>query len=361
MSNSSIEKIIKENAEQYYTTGEQTISDDVFDALVDEVRKENPNSDILKTGWGFKPGSKDKIKHRYCKIGSLNKVKTVDALRDKIDCSPSVCVAAKLDGLSCVLYYEKGKLVKAITRGDGEFGIDITNKVIIIQDNFSELPDFTFTGAVRGEILMTPDNFAKYQHYHPEAANARNSAAGIINSDTTEDLKYLNIFVYTVVANELKDYDREVEVINRWLKRNFNDFVVPYYVVESENLSDDLLLKIRDDLKKTVTIDGLVITHHIVKYDYENKTYSYNQIAYKFQDELRVATVKHIEWTASKHNAYIPVVVFEKPIELEGTQVKRATGYNAKWISDMKIKAGSVVIVRKSNQIIPQIIKVVKE
>lgn len=369
MSN-SFENIIKENAKQYYTTGQQKISDEAFDALIEEVKKDNRDSEVLTTGWSYKPDSNNKIKHKYCHIGSLNKVKTTEDLITKLGCFPEVCVSAKLDGLSCVLYYKKGRLVKALTRGDGEYGLDITEKALKIKGCSLQLHNTEFTGAVRGEIFMTPMDFKKYKVKYPEAANARNSTAGIINNkEIIDDLEYLSLYVYTVVANETELGPKSVFSLNNWLHDHF-DFVVPYYPivftapycpVVYEKLTEETLIKLKEDFEQEVVIDGLVITSNIVDYNIETKCYNYHQVAYKFQDEVKIAKVKHIEWTASKHNAYIPVIVFEEPIELEGTKVKRATGYNAKWVKDMKIKSGSIVAVRKANQIIPQIIEVIED
>lgn len=361
MSN-SFENIIKENAEQYYTTGQQKISDEAFDALIEEVEKSNKNSEVLTTGWSYKPDSDNKIKHKYCHIGSLSKVKNTDDLIIKLlNYFPEYCVSAKLDGLSCVLYYEKGELIKALTRGDGEYGLDITEKLSKIKGCKLSLCNTDFTGAVRGEIFMTPMDFNEYKLKYPEAANARNSTAGIINSkEITDDLEYLSLYVYTVVANETELGPKSIFSLNSWLHEHF-DFVVPYYPVLYDNLIEETLIKLKEEFEQEVVIDGLVITSYVVDYNIETKCYNYNQVAYKFQDEVKIAKVKHIEWTASKHNAYIPVIVFEEPIELEGTKVKRATGYNAKWVKDMKIKSGSIVAVRKANQIIPQIVEVIEE
>lgn len=383
MSN-SFENIIKENAKQYYTTGQQKISDEAFDALIEEVKKDNRDSEVLTTGWSYKPDSNNKIKHKYCHIGSLNKVKNTDDLIIKMQNSiiqqdnksyqmkflmhllkllnyfPEYCVSAKLDGLSCVLYYEKGELIKALTRGDGEYGLDITEKLSKIKGCKLSLCNTDFTGAVRGEIFMTPMDFNEYKLKYPEAANARNSTAGIINSkEIIDDLEYLSLYVYTVVANETELGPKSIFSLNSWLHEHF-DFVVPYYPVLYDNLIEETLIKLKEEFEQEVIIDGLVITSYVVDYNIETKCYNYNQVAYKFQDEVKIAKVKHIEWTASKHNAYIPVIVFEEPIELEGTKVKRATGYNAKWVKDMKIKSGSIVAVRKANQIIPQIIEVIE-
>ena len=102
---------------------------------------------------------------------------------------------------------------------------------------------------------------------------------------------------------------------------------------------------------------GVVLTDTKIRLDKE--VFQYNQYAFKFQDEIKISTVVGIEWTLSKNSAYIPVVCIE-PLELEGTTVKRVTGYNAKYIKDSGIKTGSIVAVCKANQIIPKIVEVIE-
>lgn len=366
-----LENTIKNQAQNYYEDGTQTISDDVFDALVDELRDKKPDSELLKkVGWGFELNEENgKIKHKYCRIGSLPKAKTLDDVKNALNKGivQQWTISAKLDGMSVVLYYESSVLVKALTRGDGDFGIDITEKVLNIPNMSESLlydEDF-FTGAVRGEICMTKQRFAQYKEKYPDAKNARNSVAGIINSIDTDldDLKYLNLFVYTIVAddNEIDDVYYTPDTYD-WLVNNFID-VVPYYNYDSSKskTNDEFyadMLKYKEYFSD-LNIDGLVITSEHIRHNAKTNINSYEQIAFKFQDEIKITKVLGVEWTMSKNQAYIPVVLIE-PVELEGTTVKRVSGYNAKWIKDMGIETGVNVAVRKANQIIPQILEVIK-
>ncbi|MDE5649145.1 MAG: hypothetical protein K2I33_04505 [Oscillospiraceae bacterium] len=112
-------------------------------------------------------------------VGSLEKCRTWDEIKSQFK-NTEVDISLKLDGISVVLYYNEGKLYQALTRGDGETGIDITDKIhIILKGN--RYIDTSFTGAIRGEIVMAFDNFSKFKELHPEAKNPRNSVAGIIN------------------------------------------------------------------------------------------------------------------------------------------------------------------------------------
>lgn len=361
-----LESIIENNAKEYYTTGGQELSDESFDALVDVLRKEKPNSEVLTTGWGYNVDSNNsnKVKHKYNFVGSLDKVKTKEEINkflSKYTYTTDIYASLKLDGLSVILYYVEGNLEKAVTRGNGIEGIDITDKVKIINPIFAHLIvndlTFNFTGAIRGEILMLQSNFNEYVKKYPEAKNPRNSAAGIINSiDNYEDLKYLSIYVYTIVANENNKYNTTKHITDCYdmLRQNFPIFTVPHKVF---NINTDInTYKEFMDSYSDFPCDGVVLSCPTI--DNNNGIYTYHQIALKFQDEVAATTVKYIEWTMSKNQIYVPVVVFE-PIELEGTTVQRASGYNAKFIVENNIHKGSVVFVKKANKIIPKIVEVI--
>ena len=191
-----LEVIIQRAAQAYYTDGSSNLSDAEFDALVDQLRRENPDSLLFRVGWGYDisndttPGMKRK--HLYTTIGSLTKCHDLKEVGTEFLGVP-VDVSTKLDGLSCVLYYENSLLKYALTRGDSFTGIDITDKVLKIQPKFARTCR-PFTGAIRGEILMSFHNFEEFQKNHADAKNPRNSTAGLINGkDTFNDLHYLSI------------------------------------------------------------------------------------------------------------------------------------------------------------------------
>ena len=211
-----LETKIKYAAQQYYSDGTSPYTDEEFDEMVDELRRINPDSELFRVGWGYSldldrtPGQK--FKHKYGKAGSLDKCHSWSELSWMIQHGP-VDLSLKLDGISVVLYYVEGYLVRALTRGDGITGIDITEKVSKIFP--SNCRGIKFTGAVRGEILMSYDNFENFQKVHPEAKNPRNSTAGIIGAnEITDDINYLSIIVYTIVGDEHihDDWDSEYSI-----------------------------------------------------------------------------------------------------------------------------------------------------
>ena len=359
-----LEKKLQAASQAYYTNGSSDLSDDEFDKLVEQVRTEQPDSELLKKiGWGYEvdkdttPG--EKCKHKYGKAGSLTKAYSWTELGDGFK-NHKVDISAKLDGLSVVLYYEQGELVQALTRGDGITGIDITDKARYIIG--THIPDNEFTGAVRGEILMSHENFKKYKNTHPDAKNARNTSAGLINGKTiTTDFMFLDIIPYSIVGMEWDTLMRltanhsevTMDVVRNWLHINFKKSIS--YTSMILNNTDELS-GLFECWSEEYPIDGLVISEYYIRFIDAVP----NQIAqaYKFKSEAAQVKVVNVEWNMSKNRLAIPRVQVE-PVELVGTTVQYCTGYNAKYILDNNIGVGAIVEVEKHGEIIPNINKVV--
>lgn len=358
-----LELKIKEAAQKYYTDGSSELADAEFDALVDQLRLENPNSELLKTiGWGYSvtkdntPGKK--YLHRYGEAGSLDKCRTWDEIWPEYK-SNSIDISAKLDGLSVVLYYKDGMLDQALTRGDGRVGIDITDKIKVILGD--SIPDNAFTGGVRGEILITNDNFKQFQKLHTEAKNPRNSAAGLINGkEITDDFKYLNVVVYSVVG--VDNWYPEggvisISTIREWLSSNF-ELTAPNVNTHINSITFlENFDRLRAMWSETYPIDGLVLTLNHVRYEPGNCVIQKSQ-AFKFKSETAFTEVLEVEWNMSKTGYAIPRVRVE-PVQLAGTTVQYCTGYNAKFISDNNLGVGAIVEIEKRGEIIPNINNVI--
>lgn len=355
-----LETKIAKAAQTYYSNGKSELTDEEFDALVESLRATNPDSPILKSiGWGYDvyadstPGQK--FKHRYGTAGSLEKCRTWEEIKPQFKDS-NIDISLKLDGLSVVLYYRKSYLYQALTRGDGEIGIDITDKIRMIPCMADKLAnDAVFYGAVRGEIVMSFENFEKYKAMHPEAKNPRNTAVGIINSkDNTEDLKYLDVVVYSVIADANYASDcYYMHNIRYWLKNNFKKTApaLTFKVLNKSNYLSELM-NIKDNWSDIYPSDGLVLTSMDVLN--ESGVLKQDSIAFKFKADTAQTEVLEVEWNMSKTGYAVPRVKF-KPIELEGTTVQYATGYNAKYIADNKISVGTIVEIEKRGCIIPNI------
>lgn len=356
-----LQKRIQEASQKYYTDGTSDVSDAEFDNMLEELRKEDPDSPLLGVGHGYNveldstPGAK--VKHKYGTAGSLDKCHNWKEFPNNQKGVP-VWASLKLDGLSVVLYYELGKLVRALTRGDGNLGIDITEKVKqILPDT---IMDLSFTGAVRGEILMKYSNFDTYRNAHPEAKNPRNTAAGLINSkEITSDLSYLDIVVYTVVGIEAATtWMLTYTHMRDWLEMNFESCAPAMWRNE---LSESNMYSRMEQLSSQWSIcgypsDGIVLSNdHLV---YSDKEIIYTASAFKFKAESAVTKVIGIEWNLSKTKYLIPRIHLDT-VQLSGTSVSYCAGHNAEYIESNHIGPGAEVEVYKSGEIIPYLDKVI--
>lgn len=373
MSFNALEKKIKENAQKYYTDGSQDMTDAEFDSAVSELRKSKPESQLFTTGWGYNPNENNsgkKFKHRYGLVGSLDKVHNWDELQKDLR-NREIIASLKLDGLSVVLYYVDGKLDRALTRGDGRIGIDITDKVLYINSRLKEI-DNTFTGGVRGEILMSNEAFERYAMDHEDAKNPRNTTAGLINAkEISPDLRLLNIVFYKVIGCNDDRFDDYKDML-QYIDSQFFPNVVDY---ESVSLTDkDIIYKmnyLRILWYGHYPADGIVLARNDLGRLTSNESgnmnsdetdetiYTFVSQAFKFPAETKTARVDYVEWSLSKTKYLIPRVKIE-PTQLSGTTVQYTAGFNAEYIKNNKIGPGAVVEICKSGEIIPDIQSVVK-
>ena len=363
----ALEKAIAQASQKYYTDGTSDVSDAQFDKMLDELKATTPDSPLLtQVGHGYQveldttPGQK--VEHRYGLVGSLDKCHNYAELDNRLK-NKDLWASLKLDGLSIVLYFRHGHLYQALTRGKNDIGIDITPKAVKMLKK-SDIPDKRFNGAVRGEILMSHENFIRFQALHPEAENARNSAAGLINaSEVSDELEFLNIVVYSVVGVEDNKVCYTYGSMREWLIENFEHVAYGCELNRaelSESALEETMFKLQSDWYGTYPADGIVLSENTLMMS-PGKVGGYvvvcNASAFKFPAEQTESEVVGVEWTLSKTKYMIPVAQLS-PVRLAGTTVKAATGISAEYIRDNSIGAGAQVIVEKANEIIPKIIKV---
>ena len=363
---------IKAASQAYYESGTSDYTDEEFDAMLKELKSINPNHPLLtKTGHGYDIENVrgQKVKHKYGRAGSLGKAYAINEIPESLRMQPMVQLSLKLDGLSIVLYYKDGLLDRALTRGNGDIGIDKTDRIMHIVP--TALYNSRFTGAIRGELIFSKKGWQTFLSNHPNAKNPRNSAAGLINADEfdIDEFKLLDFVAYSVVGVE------DVITLNKYWNFNHIDFmmnflmdvrfphIVPFISFVTEYLTPEALKEHMDRFRQlsTYEADGIVIkNHHVTLKDMgEGNEVIYDAIAFKFESETKETTVKDIEWNLSKTRYLVPTVVVE-PIQLAGTTVQRATGYNAKYIFDNHIEKGAIVKITKCGEIIPNIVEVIK-
>ncbi|MCL2271567.1 MAG: NAD-dependent DNA ligase LigA [Treponema sp.] len=345
-----LESLIKKYQNSYYS-GEAEISDGEFDLLWDELTALFPESEVLKkVGTGIDVDGFPKAKH-LIPMGSQDKASNPDEFLvwTKKQSIKKYIVQYKLDGASLELQYEKGILVRAVTRGDGIKGDEITANARRMSGTVEKLK-VRFTGGVRGEVIMTHN---VWKNKYSEKANCRNAANGLMRRKDGQGCEDLNLIVYDAadVTNENYFKDEKQKII--WLKeQGFETAETGIFkdVQEIINYRNEIAEK-RDKLP--FDIDGLVVKDINTDIADLRKARPEKQIAFKFDLETAFSTLLKIEWSESGAT-YTPIGIVE-PVRLAGTTVKRANLNNPDMIRSMGLKIGSKVSVVKRGEIIPKI------
>ena len=325
---------LKHYDDQYYNGGISSFTDVEYDQFKEEAQKEFPDDPYFKTV-GSSIGKK-KVKLPYV-LGSLTK-KKIDTVEQWIDDNPGPYVyTEKIDGVSILVSYYNGEVINAYTRGNGEYGKDITEKAKIF------CPSISTQGkvVVRGEAILLENLQFK---------NKRNGVAGILNRDDIKQCEHIKTIFYECLQYNQLEMKNEYEELILLEAMGLNTVI--WKVVDSFNM-DDLLKFYEDSKKRLYDVDGIVIS--LNENTRENVLFPKNKIAFKLQGEGIVTTVKKIEWQISRNGRVIPVVNVE-PIEIDGSTVSKTTGFNAEYIKEEEIGIGTKVTLVKSGDVIPYII-----
>ena len=345
-----LEYLIRHHQELYYN-GEPEISDEEFDALWDELASIDPANPIIASIGADRSDRWPKYRHRMI-MGSLSKASDPEsflAWAAKVR-YPLYLVQYKLDGASIELQYDEGGFARAVTRGDGVIGDDITPNAVRMNGVPNRLPE-PFTGSVRCEVLMSKRVHAsKYS----DKANCRNAANGLMKRKDGQGVEDLDIVCYDAVGRlpTGEAFSTEREKI-AWLKRmGFN--VVP--TIECKSPEEIIVYRAKImELRPTLEydIDGLVVKGDRIDFEDMNKMRPELQIAFKFSPEEAVTTLIAVEWSESG-TTVTPIGIVE-PVRLAGTTVQRANLANPGIIRSMDLRIGSKVVITKRGEIIPKI------
>ena len=352
--------LIKRYQTSYYN-GEGEISDAEFDALWDELKNLDPENEILKK-IGTDSGNFAKLRH-VMPMGSQEKAANPEqflgwASKHVYD---EYFVEFKLDGASLELQYEHGKLIHAVTRGDGTIGDDITVNAKKMNGVAAALFDLAgnlidYSGGIRGEVIMTHD---VHKEKFSDKANCRNAANGLMKRKDGEGCEYLKLIVYDAFSpSGNQPFNDEESKIN-WLKScGFN--TVPLKICKSPQEVIEYrshVMDIRNQLE--YDIDGLVIKERQINFQDASRARPDRQIAFKFSLEEAVTILRCVDWSVNG-GTYTPVAVFDE-VELNGTKVQRASLANPDTMKALGVKIGCKVVVVKRGEIIPKIESVIHE
>ena len=352
-----LNQILKEAAEAYYAKSVEIMSNLELVQLEEETGIVLAGSPTQTVGFAA-VDELPKEAHEKPML-SLAKTKSREELRDWL-AEKEGLLSWKLDGLTIVLTYEKGKLYKAVTRGNGEVGEVITANAKCFQNVPLAIPHKGRL-VLRGEAVISYSDFEKINASITDEAlkykNPRNLCSGSVrqlNSAVTAE-RCVNFYAFTLVQCEGVEFVTKEEQVQFLQSMGFA--IVPYKKVTGENI----LAAIEDFAAKIeaydIPSDGLVLVLDNIAYGQSlgrTSKFPRDSIAFKWADELRETTLLEVEWSASRTGLINPVAIFE-PVELEGTTVSRASVHNISIVRALKLGLGDRITVYKANMIIPQI------
>jgi DNA ligase (NAD+) len=354
----------------YYTTGKSELTDAEYDVEYDALKDLAPTHTFFGEVGGIDESHLygTKVQHEVV-MGSLNKSKDVDDflmwLQATYKETIEVVLQHKVDGLSLGCTYKNGMLQRAVTRGDGITGVDVTPNAKFVQGVLPTI-DSKDKVEVRGECYKDRQDF--YRDWAGEYANPRNFTAGSINQKNpkvTEE-RGLSFVAYEVVG---KDFATETQKLKFIMDNGFINLRE-----STKKITGDVkevaagvkqYMDAIDRSKLPYDIDGIVVKINDIKKakalgsTNEGKRPRANR-AVKFACEQRVTSVVDIEWNIGRTGQLTPVGLL-KPVELGGTIVKRVSLHNIKFMSELKLRPNAKVLLQKSGDIIPYVVKMVQD
>ena len=372
-------ELLNRYAYEYYTKDAPSVSDSEYDQLYrelveletahpDEILPESPTHRVggvvLK---GF-----TKYQHQYPLYSlqdafSREELEAFDQRVRKEFPSISYVCELKIDGLSISLTYENGVLVTGATRGDGSVGEDITENLKRVKDIPLVLPE-PVNITVRGECYMPRASFdrvnqIRQENGEPEFANPRNAAAGTLRQLDTKIVAKRNLATFMYQEVSPTDQSSQEGVLEKLARLGF---VVNQERVLAEDMEQiwDFIQKVaqlREDLP--YDIDGIVIKVNDLAVQ-EELGFTVKApkwaVAYKFPAEEKEAKILSVDWTVGRTGVVTPTANLT-PVQLAGTTVSRATLHNVDYIAEKDIHQDDTVIVYKAGDIIPAVLRVVKD
>jgi len=356
---SNLEYLIMTHKEIYYNGLEgrddiKAISDSEFDKLEDELRELDPNNIVLQ-----KVGTNGgKVKHSNPML-SIKKTKDENDVYDLLK-KGNLIASYKMDGSACSLKYEYGQWISASTRGDGEFGNDVSKQMKYV--NFPK--SISNITEVRGEVVISKSNFEQLKmdmlsRSLDEPESIRNCVAGILNPNRKDNfdlakhltfIPYLsdNDLFYNDIFTYLSTFGFELPVYEEIISNSDVDTFITKYVEsikDYEYLTDGIVFRINDN--RVANKQGKT-SHHYK-----------HSIAYKLEAETAITTIKNIIPEVNR-TGKISYVAEIKKVKLSGATIGRVTLHNARNIIDNNLGVDAKIEIQRSNEIIPKYLKTIE-
>lgn len=363
-----IEELIEtlnEASAAYYDEASEIMSNYEYDALYDELEsleKETGytplNSPTKNVGYTVQ-SELPKERHRS-RMLSLDKTKSREELAAWLGDHEGL-LSWKLDGLTVVLTYEGGELVKAVTRGNGDIGEVITPNARVFVNVPKHIP-YKGHAVIRGEAVITYEEFDRINEAIDDAdakyKNPRNLCSGSVRQLNSKITAERNVRFYAFTLSEADGVDYEALRSNqmKWMAEQGFD-VVEYVKVDNKSIFEAIDNYAERVHSFEIPSDGLVLTLEDLEYAATLGTtakFPRDSLAFKWADQQAETILREIEWSPSRTGLLNPIAIFD-PVELEGTTVKRASVHNLNIMETLKLGIGDTITVYKANMIIPQI------
>lgn len=378
----NLRKELHEHNRRYYVLNQPIISDQQFDFMMHELQElearhpelADPNSPTQRVGSDLNQQFKQ-VAHKFPMLSLANTYNAEDVrewynqVTKGLDGQPfEVCCEMKYDGLSISLTYEHGKLIRAVTRGDGVQGDDVTNNVRTINSIPLQLSGDNYMDSfeIRGEILLPWDNFLRLNAEREEAgempfANPRNAASGTLKSQSSRVVaeRGLDAYLYYIIGEDLPcdGHYENLEMARQW------GFKISNGMKKVNSLQGILdFIEYWDTKRKDLPVatDGIVLKVNSLRQQRLLGSTAKSPrwaIAYKYKAERACTPLLEVTYQVGRTGAITPVANME-PVQLAGTTVRRATLNNEDFIRSFDLHLGDYVYVEKGGEIIPKIVGV---
>lgn len=365
----------------YYVLNMPTISDKDFDMMMHQLQDleklhpemADPNSPTQRVGSDLN-NEFATVQHKRPMLSLANTYNRqevsefYDRVKEGLQGAPfQICCELKFDGLSISLHYEHGSLVRAVTRGDGTQGDDVTQNIRTIRSIPLQLPQgggYPEEFEIRGEVLMPWTSFERLnkqreENEEPLFANPRNAASGTLKSKNSSTVaeRGLDAYLYYLLGEGIPGdgHYQNMEAARKWgfqvsnamkLANNLQDIYdyIEYWDTERKNLpvaTDGIVLKVNSLAQQR----SLGMTAKSPRW----------AIAYKFQAEQAETILRQVVFQVGRTGAVTPVANMD-PVQLSGTQVRRATLHNADILAQLDLHVGDHILVEKGGEIIPKVV-----
>lgn len=378
----NLRKELHEHNRRYYVLNQPIISDQQFDFMMHELQElearhpelADPNSPTQRVGSDLNQQFKQ-VAHKFPMLSLANTYNAEDVrewynqVTKGLDGQPfEVCCEMKYDGLSISLTYEHGKLIRAVTRGDGVQGDDVTNNVRTINSIPLQLSGDNYMDSfeIRGEILLPWDNFQRLNAEREEAgempfANPRNAASGTLKSQSSRVVaeRGLDAYLYYIIGEDLPcdGHYENLEMARQW------GFKISNGMKKVNSLQGILdFIEYWDTKRKDLPVatDGIVLKVNSLRQQRLLGSTAKSPrwaIAYKYKAERACTPLLEVTYQVGRTGSITPVANME-PVQLAGTTVRRATLNNEDFIRSFDLHLGDYVYVEKGGEIIPKIVGV---